>query len=134
MLVRENAIRLSMLTATMCLVWICVVYRAIAQESLGETPTLSRERLDNDPLFQELKKAFLPSTERPTAATPSSQKRTVSGLRWKAAECLLKAARLLEQESRQQLERNEMDEHNQTKKEIQAIRAQVIVLLGSPTE
>lgn len=91
----------------------------------GSTP----EQLEKDPVFLELKKAFMsaPSSSAAEPAMVEPQKHT--NIRWHAVENLLSAARLLESDARQQMERNEVEECNRTLKAIQLIRSQALELL-----
>jgi hypothetical protein len=89
----------------------------------------SQAQLEKDPVFQELKKAFLQAPSDPKSQPSPSEPRIHSNDRWHAVENLLKAARLLESDARQQMERNEVEECNRTLQTIQSIRAQAIELL-----
>ena len=136
---RKRAVGLLVLCATASAFGSLLVYQLIAQEipyptqispSLAEVrreeeqsaeipnPLPPQAQLEKDPVFQELKKAF-----------SQSEPKQHSNDRWHAVENLLKAARLLESDARQQLERNEVEECNRTLRTIHSIRAKAVELL-----
>jgi hypothetical protein len=147
---RKRAIGLLVLCSTASAFGSLVVYQLIAQEipyqpqispSLEQVlkkneqndevpPSLpSQAQLEKDPVFQELKKAFLQASSEPKSQPSQSDPKLHSNDRWHAVENLLKAARLLESDVRQQMERNEFEACNRTLQTIQSIRAQAIELL-----
>lgn len=147
---RKRAIGLLVLCSTTSTFGSLLVYQLIAQEipyqpqispSLEHVlkkneqneevpPSLpSQEQLEKDPVFQELKKAFLQTPSEPKPQPSQSEPKLHSNDRWHAVENLLKAARLLESDARQQMERNEVEACNRTLRTIQSIRAQAIELL-----
>jgi hypothetical protein len=147
---RKRAVGLLVLCATASAFGSLLVYQLIAQEipyptqispSLAEVrreeeqsaeipnPLPPQAQLEKDPVFQELKKAFLQASNEPKSQPSQSEPKQHSNDRWHAVENLLKAARLLESDARQQLERNEVEECNRTLRTIHSIRAQAVELL-----
>jgi hypothetical protein len=105
------------------------VRREEEQSAEIPNPLPPQAQLEKDPVFQELKKAFLQASNEPKSQPSQSEPKLHSNDRWHAVENLLKAARLLESDARQQLERNEVEECNRTLRTIHSIRAQAVELL-----
>lgn len=147
---RKRAIGLLVLCSTASTFGSLLVYQLIAQEipyqpqispSLEQVlkkneqnaevpPSLpSQAQLEKDPVFQELKKAFLQAPSEPKSQPSQSEPKLHSNDRWHSVENLLKAARLLESDARQQMERNEVEACNRTLQTIQSIRAHAVELL-----
>jgi hypothetical protein len=152
MLSRKRAVGLLVLCAASSMFGSLLVYQLFAREIPFQPLVLpSQEKevqsaefprplppqtpLEKDPIFQELKKAFLQAPSELQAPNElkveptQSQPKPHSNDRWHAAENLLSAARLLESDARQQMERNEVDDCNRTLRTIQSIRAQAVELL-----
>jgi hypothetical protein len=105
------------------------VRREEEQSAEIPNPLPPQAQLEKDPVFQELKKAFLQASNEPKSQPSQSEPKLHSNDRWHAVENLLKAARLLESDARQQLERNEVEECNRALRTIHSIRAQAVELL-----
>ena len=147
---RKRAVGLLVLCVTVSIFGPLLVYQLIAQDipyqspispSLEQVrrakeqsddvppPLQSQSQLEKDPIFQELKKAFLKAPSELKAQPSQSEPKPHSNDRWHAVENLLKAARLLESDASQQMEHNEVEECSRTLRTIQSIRSQAVELL-----
>ncbi|AMV35131.1 hypothetical protein VN12_23600 [Pirellula sp. SH-Sr6A] len=103
-----------------------------SQPSPSLSPTTPPVDLDNDPVFQEIKKAFMPREGVPTQPqTPSS--RSISDIpdaQWHAVEHLLRGARDLESIEREHMKKGNGDQASRARLWIQQIRSTARSLLA----
>lgn len=88
------------------------------------------EDYSNDPLFQEIKKIVQQgSTPSMAATSPNTPTDSISNSRWHAVESILAAARVLEKEVAECIERNDVEGAAKTQRAIRSLRTQVFELL-----
>ena len=88
------------------------------------------EDYSNDPLFQEIKKIVQQGSSPPAAVTsPNKPTDSISNTRWHAVESILAAARVLEKEVAECIERNDVEGAAKTRRAIRSLRSQALELL-----
>ncbi|XZE35469.1 hypothetical protein SH501x_000964 [Pirellulaceae bacterium SH501] len=89
---------------------------------------------ENDPVFQEIKKAFMPSANKESqlADDRSNAMATIPDAQWHAVEHLLQAARELESVERSHLQNRDSSQATKTREWIQQIRTTASQLIQSP--
>jgi hypothetical protein len=94
------------------------------------SPSAPSEDYLNDPLFLEIKKIVQQGNTPAAAVVPShAQTDSTSNSLWHAAESILAAARMLEQEVAECIARNDVEGSAKTQRAIRALRAQALELL-----
>jgi hypothetical protein len=96
------------------------------------SPSTPPVDLENDPVFQEIKKAFMPRESSPSPSQePSNQTTTLlPDAQWHAVEHLLRAARELESVEQDHIENGHSDRASKTRSSIQQIRSTARALLA----
>lgn len=89
---------------------------------------------ENDPVFQEIKKAFMPGANKESQRVEdrSNAIATIPDAQWHAVEHLLQAARELETVERSHLQNRDSSQATKTREWIQQIRTTASQLIQSP--